>query len=89
MNDLAYLREQYKKLKDELSIARRMDWLRKGLYSRDEKKGGQLLNEGFKPVAATAGTATNLLSVELKRDGTVTITSPDKPAPAPAAPEKK
>src|SRR4051812_596571 len=31
-NDLAMLREQVHKMKDELSISKRLDWIRRGLY---------------------------------------------------------
>jgi chromosome segregation ATPase len=43
-NDLAILRAQVSKLKEELSIARRLDWIRKGLFS-DEPKGAQKLTQ--------------------------------------------
>ncbi len=82
MNDLAFLREQVSKLKEELSIARRLDWIRRGIFGPDQKKGGQLLSEGWKPVpASTNGTSANVLNVELKKDGTVNIIPPPKPAP--------
>ncbi len=51
--DLAVLREQVKKLKEDLSIARRMDFIRRGLYGT-ETKGATMLQNGIKkPVAAT------------------------------------
>ena len=37
------LREQVKKLKDELSIARRLDWIRRGLYGATERKGAEFV----------------------------------------------
>src|SRR6266404_5142623 len=40
-NDLAVLRAQVSKLKDELSIARRLDWLRRGIFANAELKGAQ------------------------------------------------
>ncbi len=81
-NDLAVLRGQVSKLRDELAVARRLDWIRKGLYS-DSKKGAEVLNQG---VGATSGTETTNnfnLNVELKQDGTVRVV-PKTNAPAPA-----
>jgi len=89
MNDLAFLREQVSKLKSELSIAKRLDWIRRGIYDRDQKKGGQLLNEGLKPAAPKTNAPGSQLNVELKRDGSVTIrtnapgTNAVPPAPVP------
>lgn len=85
MNDLAYLREQVSKLKSELSIAKRLDWIRRGLYGDSERRGGSILQNGF-PTRNAAAAATNSanLNVELKRDGTVTITPVTNAPPAPA-----
>jgi chromosome segregation ATPase len=54
-NDLAVLREQVRKLKDELSIARRLEWIRQGIYGRQNQKGGEALMNlsGPQPRAAT------------------------------------
>lgn len=69
-NDLAMLREQVRKMKDELSISRRLDWIRRGLYG--SLKGAERLQRGF------AATATNAqqnfdLNVELKQSGGVNV----------------
>ncbi len=72
-NDLAMLRDQVKKLKDELSISSRLAWLRRGLYGSQPKAA-----EKLKPLAA--GTNKFDLNVELKQDGGVKV----NPAPAPA-----
>ncbi len=79
-NDLAALREQVSKLKEQLAIARRLDWIRRGIYTTDQKKGGQILNEGFreKPVS----TNDTGLKVDLKQDGSATIQSGTTNAPA-------
>jgi chromosome segregation ATPase len=64
-NDLAMLREQVKKLRDELSTSRRLDWIRRGLYGN--LKGGEVLRKGF---ASTGNAQTNYnLDVEIRRDG--------------------
>lgn len=81
--DLAVLREQVKKLKEELSIARRLEFIRKGLYG--DKKGAQLLSEGVRKPAVEPAKVDGALKVEVKSDGTATV-APPAPAPAPAAP---
>lgn len=63
-NDLAMLREQVRKLRDELSVSRRLEWIRRGLYG--SLKGGELLRKGFS--GAPAQTNYNL-DVEIRRDG--------------------
>ena len=75
-NDLAVLREQVRKLKEELSIARRLDFIRRGLYGFD-KKGAQLINEGVRPPGPKDG-ATNAfpLKVEVGTDGSSKIEAP-------------
>jgi chromosome segregation ATPase len=87
-NDLAVLRDQVRKLRDELSIARRLEWIRRGLYGTE--KGAEKLQKGF----ATTGPQTNYdLNVEVKQSGGAKIVSPGTNAPpanppAPAAPPK-
>lgn len=46
-NNLAVLREQVRKLKDELSIAKRLEWVRRGLFGVSQMKGAELLKRGF------------------------------------------
>jgi len=77
-NDLAVLRAQVSKLKEELSIARRLDWIRKGLFS-DEPKGAQRLMQG-----PAKGDKTNQfdLNVEVNADGSVSVIPPLTNAPA-------
>ena len=78
-NDLAILRDQVRKLKEELSIARRLEFIRRGLYGF-EKKGAQLLQEGVRPKATTTA-ATNAypLKVEVGTDGSSKVEAPAKP----------
>jgi septal ring factor EnvC (AmiA/AmiB activator) len=71
-NDLALLREQVRRLRDEMSISRRLDWIRRGLYG-PLVKGGELLQKGIKP--PTPQTNYNL-NVELNRDGSVKVIPP-------------
>ncbi len=76
-NDLAMLREQVRKLRDELSISRRLDWIRRGLYG--SLKGAERLQ---KPSTAQATNRFDL-NVELKESGTVNVTPLPEPPPAP------
>jgi hypothetical protein len=86
-NDLAVLREQVRALKEELSVARRLDWIRKGLYGQGDLKGGGLLQKGFSKPGTNAPKPG--LDVELKTDGSVKInaTTNAPPAPAPVPPQ--
>lgn len=79
-NDIAILREQVRKLRDELSIARRLDWIRKGLYGMTQK-GGERLQAG---VAVPAGQTNFDLNVEIKQDGAAKIVPPANNNPPPA-----
>ena len=81
-NDLAVLREQVHKLKTELSIARRLDWIRRGLYG--EEKGGARLQQGL---GRTPARPKYDLNVELSQTGSVKIVPPATNAPA--APKSK
>ena len=84
-NDLVLVREQFRKLKEELSIARRLDWIRRGLYGGTERKGGELLQRGM--VAQPVRTNYNL-DVEIKRDGGAKINAVTNGPPAnPPAPK--
>ena len=80
-NDMALLREQVRRLRDEMSISRRLDWIRHGLYG-SFRKGGELLQQGFS--AKPADTNYNL-NVELGVDGSVKLTQPSTNA-APSDP---
>jgi chromosome segregation ATPase len=78
-NDLAMLREQVRKLRDELSVSRRLDWIRRGLYG--SLKGAERLQQG--PVQVP-NTRTNFdLNVEIKQSGEVKVAPPSTNAPAP------
>ena len=80
-NDMVVLREQVKKLRDELSVARRLEWIRRGLYGATTLKGGERLQKGL----ITAGPRTNYnLDVELNRDGSIRVTPPPSTNPVAA-----
>ena len=80
-NDLAALRTQVAKLKEELSISRRLEWLRMGIYGQQDKKGAEKLMAGATPVAARSNGFS--LNVELKQDGGPIIIGTNKTPTAP------
>ncbi len=69
-NDLAILRDQVKKLRDELSISRRLDWIKRGLYG--DTKGGERMMKSLSPPPSIAKPTFDL-NVELKSGGGATI----------------
>jgi chromosome segregation ATPase len=79
LNDVVALREQIQKLKDELSLARRIEAIRKSLYGADNKKGAELLQRGMRNPEATNAVD---LNVEIRRDGSATIVAPTNTPPA-------
>lgn len=80
-NDLAILRAQVSKLKEELSVARRLEWIRKGLFAADEQKGAQKLMNVRNPATPTSTNAYDL-NVEVNSDGSVKVIPPLTNAPA-------
>ena len=86
-NDLEVLRDQVKKLKEEIAISRRLEWIRKGIFANPERKGAELLMQ--KPAAQKpANTGTNYdLNVEVGSDGSVRVISP-LPKPTTNAPAR-
>lgn len=77
-NDLAVLRQQVSKLKEELSIARRLEWIRRGIYGTSSRGGAEGL---VRPTPVARPLKTNELNIELRQDGTATIVAPTN-APA-------
>jgi septal ring factor EnvC (AmiA/AmiB activator) len=85
-NDLVELRKQVSELKEELSIARRMDWLKKGIFGFTESKGGAMLVQGRRPLTnrPPAVSGTNMgLQAEIRSDGSATIVTPKAITPPP------
>ena len=83
-NDLAVLREQVSRLKDELSISRRLEWIRRGILGTPQKGAEALISPVPPPVLVT-----NVdLNVELKQGGGVKIQVPTNSPPATNAPPK-
>jgi len=83
-NDLTVLRAQVSKLKKELSIARRIEWIRRGLFAGAEEKGAQRLMRGGGPAPRSVEppTPTYDLNVEVTADGGVRVIPPLTNAPA-------
>jgi chromosome segregation ATPase len=79
-NDLAILRAQISKLKEEMSIARRLEWIKMGIYGMQDKKGAERLLE--KP-AVLAKTNNFDLNVELRQDGGAKVVPPNSAQPQP------
>jgi chromosome segregation ATPase len=69
-NDLAMLRSQISKLREELSIAKRIEWIRSGLYGSAERKGAEQLLLGNTPPPTRPGFD---LNVEIRQDGAATV----------------
>jgi chromosome segregation ATPase len=90
-NDLNVLRAQVARLKEELSIARRLDWIRKGLFSSVDQKGSQqLLQRGpGAPTAVESSTNHYDLNVEVNTDGSVRVIPPLTNSPPGTAPVPK
>jgi chromosome segregation ATPase len=80
-NDLSLLRTQVAKLKEELSIARRLEWIRSGIYGSQARKGAELL---LAPTLAAAAARSNFnLNVELRQDGSAIVVPPTNAPPKP------
>ena len=80
LNDLQFLKAQVAHLKAELSIAKRLEWIRKGLFNPSEMKGAQLLMQ--KEPARPKDEGKYDLNVEINADGSVKIIPPPTNAPA-------
>jgi hypothetical protein len=70
--DLAQLREQVHKLKAELAVNRRLDWIRRGLLGN--LKGAELLQKGF--AKTTPAQRDFNLDVEVSRDQGAKVLAP-------------
>jgi chromosome segregation ATPase len=89
-NDLAVLRAQVSKLKEELSVARRLEWIRQGLFAATEQKGAQKLMQGTAPSQqAKAPKPVYDLNVEVNADGSVKVIPPLTNRPAAINPPTK
>jgi septal ring factor EnvC (AmiA/AmiB activator) len=78
-NDLAVLRSQVNKLQEELSIARRLDWIRKGIPT-ETPKGAVVMQQGAGAYGAAAKTNYGL-NVEIDTKGGVKVSTNAPPPP--------
>jgi chromosome segregation ATPase len=83
-NDLQDVREQVKKLRDELYVARRLQWMNNGNAAATQQKGAQLLMQRaiIPSTNAVARPSRYDLNVEVGSDGSVHIIPPPTNAPA-------
>jgi DNA repair exonuclease SbcCD ATPase subunit len=81
-NDLSVLRAQVSKLKEELSVARRLEWIRQGLFASNDQRGAQKLMQGTAPASARASKPAYDLNVEVSADGSVKVIPPLTNRPA-------
>ncbi len=90
-NDLTVLRAQVAKVKQELTIARRLEWIREGLFASTEEKGAQKLMQGATVAAAgqPKPKPSYDLNVEVGADGSVKVIPPLTNAPATNPPAAK
>lgn len=89
-NDLTVLRAQVSKLKQELNIARRLEWIRQGLFASSDQKGAQKLMQGLatSPSQAKATRPLYDLNVEVGADGSVKVIPPRGHSDTNSAPTK-
>lgn len=74
-NDLKTVREQAKKLHNELVVQRRIDWIRQGTEPNNNVKGGQLLMARSWPTNRLAPPTHYNMAVEVDSSGAVHIVS--------------
>jgi DNA repair exonuclease SbcCD ATPase subunit len=80
-NNLSTVRAQIKKLKADLFIARRLEWMRKGSDPGLQQKGGQLLIQRT-PATNSARPPHYDLNVEVSSDGSIHVIPSPTNAPA-------
>lgn len=82
LNDLAILKKRVADLKAELSISKRLEWIRQGLFAPGEHKGASQLMTPSTPKPPKPDNYD--LNVEIKSDGSVKVIPGVTNAPAPA-----
>ena len=76
------LRAQVAKLKEELTVARRLDWIRRGLFAGSEEKGAAKLMQTSSSRRPTAPATNYNLNVEISSDGAVKVLPSSTNSPA-------
>lgn len=88
-NDLTVLRAQVSKLKEELSVSRRLEWIRQGLFASTDQRGAQKLMQGSATSMVKPPKPTYDLNVEVSADGSVKVIPPLTNRPAATNPPAK
>jgi chromosome segregation ATPase len=73
-NDLVALRVQLRKIKDELAVAKKFQWIRDGVYGALADRGAERLIRGAPTRTATTSTGPSL-NIDLRQNGEVKIES--------------
>jgi len=81
-NNLATVRAQVRKLRDDLLIARRLEWMRAGTDPSQQHKGAQLLMARAPAANRAVGPAHYDLNVEVNSDGSVQVVPTTTNVPA-------
>lgn len=81
-NNLTQVRAQVRKLRDDLLIARRLQWMRDGTDPNQQRKGAQVLMARGSVTNRMVGPAHYDLNVEVSSDGSVQVVPTMTNAPA-------
>jgi chromosome segregation ATPase len=81
-NDLSQVRTQVRKLRDDLLMARRLQWMRAGTDPNQQRKGAQVLMARGSVTNRMVGPAHYDLNVEVSSDGSVQVVPTVTNAPA-------
>jgi len=85
LNDLEVLKDQIKKIRSELAISRRLDWIRRGILGADEMKGAtrqmQTARESASQKESESKEGKYDLNVEILEDGSVRVIPPSTNTP--------
>jgi len=89
-SDLAVLRARVAELKEKMNVARRLEWMKQGLFASDDQKGAQKLVQGLNAPPGQLKTAKPIydLNVEVSADGSVRVIPPATNAPVTSPPPK-
>jgi predicted nucleic acid-binding Zn-ribbon protein len=82
-NDLSAVRAQTRKLRNDLLIAHRLEWMRAGTDPTQQHKGAQLLMARAPTTNRAVGPAHYDLNVEVNSDGSVQVIPTTTNVPAP------
>jgi chromosome segregation ATPase len=81
-SDLTVLRAQVAKIKEDIVIARRQEWIRQGFYANADQKGAQKLIQAVNPPPPRPAKTNYDLNVEVSADGSVKVIPPATNSPA-------